>query len=101
VAEDRTETTRTDAKAAADARADAAEAERVEKAEAKAAKAAKGKLARAAESGDPAVQKLMAEREGHSLNIQPDPSLHQQREAAENAIKSIDEQLERLGFTAE
>jgi hypothetical protein len=70
-----------------------------EKAEPRAPKAAK--LARAAESGDPEVQRLMAEREGHAMSIQPDPSLHQQREAAESAIKSIDEQLARRGFTAE
>lgn len=93
VADDKTTTTYTD-KAAADKAAD----DKAEKAE---TKAAKGKLGRAAESGDPAVQKLLAEREGHKLSVVPDPNLHQQREAAESAIKSIDEQLARLGFTAE
>ena len=72
-----------------------------EKAEKTESKTPKGKLGRASESGDPAIQKLLAEREGHLLSLVPDPNLHQQREAAENAIKSIDDQLARLGFTAE
>jgi len=60
-----------------------------------------GKLARAAESGDPAVQKLLAERETHVMNTQPDPDFAAQRDAAEKAIKKIDDQLKELGFTAE
>jgi hypothetical protein len=61
----------------------------------------KGKYARAAESGDPAVQRLLAQREAHVMNSQPDPSFAAQREAAAKAIKDIDAELNRLGFTAE
>jgi hypothetical protein len=59
------------------------------------------KYARAAESGDPAVQRLLAEREAHLMNSQPDPDLAAQREAADRAVKDIDKRLNELGFTAE
>jgi hypothetical protein len=61
----------------------------------------RGALARAGESGDPAVQKLLAERETHVMNSQPDPSFAAQREAADKEIERIDKELARLGFTAE
>lgn len=72
-----------------------AESQKTEKSEPKA------KYARAAESGDPAVQKLLAERETHVMNTQPDPDFAAQREAAQNEIERIDKELNRLGFTAE
>lgn len=102
MADDKT-TTAAEAKAAVAEEKAAADraADRDEKTEKAERKAAKGKLGRAAESGDPEIQKLLAEREGHLLSLVPDPNLHQQREAAENAIRSIDDQLARLGFTAE
>lgn len=71
------------------------------KTEAPKAEPRRGALARAAESGDPAVQKLLAEREAHVMNSQPDPDLAAQREAAGKAIKDIDDKLADLGFTAE
>lgn len=72
-----------------------------QKTEAPKAEPRRAGLARAGESGDPAVQKLLAERETHVMNTQPDPSFAAQREAAEKAIKNIDEKLAELGFTAE
>jgi hypothetical protein len=59
------------------------------------------KYARAAESGDPEVQRLLAQREAHVMNSQPDPSFAAQREAAQAEIERIDKALNKLGFTAE
>lgn len=88
--------------AMADTRADTTKAGETKPAgaQAKAEKPAP-QYARAAESGDPAVQKLLAEREAHLMNAQPDPSLAAQREAAEKAVQDIDKRLNDLGFTAE
>lgn len=61
----------------------------------------KAKLGRAGESGDPAVQRLLAQREAHVMNSQPDPSFAAQREAAQAEIERIDKELNKLGFTAE
>lgn len=63
-----------------------------------AAKKSTVNLSAAGASGDPAVQKLLAEREGHLLSVQPDPSLAAQRENAEKAIAEIDKQLGELGY---
>lgn len=94
--------TRTEAQKAADAKlgagSDKAEKPTDKPAEKPASHATYG---RAGESGDPAVQKLLAEREAHVMNSQPDPSFAAQREAAEAAIKDIDKRLNELGFTAE
>lgn len=58
-------------------------------------------LAPAGQSGDPAVQKLLAERDGHLINIQPaDPEVARRREAAEKAIAEIDRKLADLGYKA-
>lgn len=42
---------------------------------------------RAAESGDPAIQQLLARRQAHAMNQQDDE------------VRAIDEELVRLGFT--
>jgi hypothetical protein len=57
-------------------------------------------LAPAGQSGDPTVQKLLAERELHRMHLEPaaDPEAH--RAAAQKKIDDIDEQLADLGFTA-
>jgi hypothetical protein len=59
-----------------------------------------GALAPAGQSGDPTVQKLLAERELHRMHLEPaaDPEAH--RAAAQKKIDDIDEQLADLGFTA-
>ena len=57
-------------------------------------------LAPAGASGDPDVQRLLAQREAHQMNAQPDPSFAAQREAAEKALKDIDDALAELGYTA-
>lgn len=59
------------------------------------------KYARAGESGDPEVQRLLAQREAHVMNSQPDPSFAAQREAAQAEIERIDKALNELGYTAE
>lgn len=74
-----------------------AESQKTEKPEPK----PKSGYARAGESGDPAVQKLLAERETHVMNTQPDPDFAAQRDAAQKEIERIDKELNRLGFTAE
>lgn len=71
------------------------EAQKTEKSEPKAG------YARAGESGDPEVQRLLAQREAHVMNSQPDPSFAAQREAAEKEIERIDKELNKLGYTAE
>lgn len=72
-----------------------AESQKTEKPEPKA------KYARAGESGDPEVQRLLAQRETHVMNTQPDPDFAAQREAAQKEIERIDKELNKLGFTAE
>lgn len=59
-----------------------------------------GPLAPAGQAGDPAVQKLLADREGHRLALDPDPDAEARRVTAQQAIDVIDAELERLGFTA-
>lgn len=56
-------------------------------------------LASAGASGDPDVQRLLAQREAHLMNSQPDPSFAAQREAAEQALRDIDDALAELGYT--
>lgn len=60
----------------------------------------RGALAPAGQSGDPTIQKLLAEREIHRVNIEPDPDFSERRDTAQKAIDKIDEELEKLGFTA-
>jgi hypothetical protein len=58
-------------------------------------------LAPAGQSGDPDVQKLLAEREGYRLVLEPDdPEVQARRDAARKALDRIDEQLADLGYTA-
>lgn len=58
-------------------------------------------LTPAAESGDPDVHRLLAERQAHLQNIQPeDPDLAARREVAKKAIEDIDKHLAELGYTA-
>lgn len=61
-----------------------------------------GELAPAGQSGDPAIQKLLADRQAHVMNagIEEDPEVKARRDAALEAIKDIDEKLEKLGYTA-
>ena len=61
---------------------------------------APGSLAPAGQSGDPAVQKLLAERELHRMHSEPDPDHAEQAENARKAMAEIDKKLEELGFTA-
>lgn len=77
--------------------------------QAKADKEAKGKvkgpLAPAAESGDPEVQKLLADRQGHlsnlsSLRPEPSPLNADAADVVEAKIRDIDERLAELGYTA-
>jgi hypothetical protein len=86
-----------DAKAAADK---AAAAKSKSDADYKAAR--RGNLSPAGESGDPAVQKLLADRQAHmsNANMDADPALVEQRKVANAAIKEIDDKLADLGFTA-
>jgi hypothetical protein len=60
----------------------------------------RGDLAPAGQSGDPTVQKLLAERELHRMHLEPaaDPEAH--RASAQKKIDDIDEQLADLGYTA-
>lgn len=63
---------------------------------------AKGDLAPAGQSGDPTVQKLLAERQGHVSNMSPDdPEVALRRKAAQEAIDGIDEKLADLGYAAQ
>lgn len=64
------------------------------------ARAEAGNLAPAGQSGDPDVQRLLAEREGHMMSIVPDPNLAVQRERAQKAVDEIDDKLADLGYTA-
>lgn len=61
-----------------------------------------GGLAPAGESGDPAVQKLLAEREIHRMNggLVDDEQTKRNREEAQKKIDEIDKQLADLGYTA-
>jgi colicin import membrane protein len=61
-----------------------------------------GPLARAGESGDPDVHRLLAERQAHVSNagLEPDPAQEAVRKAARDAIDAIDDQLAELGYTA-
>ena len=67
----------------------------------KPAPVAKGKLAAAGESGDPEVHKLLAEREIHTSNLEPDdPGLKERRKAVQEQIDAIDDRLAELGYSA-
>jgi hypothetical protein len=57
-------------------------------------------LAPAGESGDPTVHKLLADRQGHSMVLTPEPDHQARRDAAQAAIDEIDRALAGLGFTA-
>lgn len=59
-------------------------------------------LAPAAESGDPEVHRLLAERQAHVSNagLEPDPAQEVVRKDAKAAIAEIDEKLADLGYTA-
>lgn len=57
-------------------------------------------LAPAGESGDPVVHKLLAERQGHMQNAEPDPDREAARKAAREAVDEIDKKLAELGYTA-
>ena len=61
-----------------------------------------GGLAPAGQSGDPVVQKLLAEREIHRLNggFEDDEDAKNRRAEAKKKIDEIDKELEKLGFTA-
>lgn len=59
----------------------------------------KASLGPAGQSGDPVVQKLLAERQGHALSILPDPDLEAQRAAAQKAVDEIDRKLADLGYS--
>lgn len=73
----------------------------VKKPEQPAATPEKPTLARAAESGDPDVHRLLADRQAHVQNIQPeDPEVAHRREVAAKAVEDIDKELAALGFTA-
>lgn len=63
---------------------------------------AKTAMAPAAESSDPLVHKLLADRQGHAsvAYVEEDPSIAERKKAALAAISDIDEQLADLGFTA-
>src|SRR5262245_33362169 len=66
------------------------------------AKTDHGELAPAGQSGDPYVQKLLAERQGHVMNagIEHDPEVEARQQAAREAIEKIDDELAELGYTA-
>lgn len=58
-------------------------------------------LAPAGQSGEPEVQKLLADRQAHVLNLgEEDPQVAEQRRAARAAIAEIDKKLADLGYTA-
>jgi hypothetical protein len=65
----------------------------------------KASLAPAAESGDPGVHKLLAERQAHATNIAaltPDESVQARLDAAKAAVAGIDKQLaDDYGVTAQ
>lgn len=63
---------------------------------------ARGNLSPAGESGDPVVQKLLAERQAHVSNasLEADPALVEQRKVANAAIDQIDDKLADLGYSA-
>lgn len=60
-----------------------------------------GKLGPAGQSGDPAVQRLLAERDGHLQTAQAEPpDVAERRAAARKAIEEIDRKLADLGYSA-
>jgi hypothetical protein len=66
------------------------------------AKPARGTLLRAAESSDPRVHQLLAQREAHVSNggLEDDPQIEENRKIALAAIKVVDDELAELGFIA-
>lgn len=61
----------------------------------------RGDLAPAGQSGDPAVQKLLAERELHRMHLDPPVDHEAHRAEAQKKIDELDEQLADLGYTAQ
>lgn len=93
--------------ALATAKAEAAQRQRAdEESKANKTRAAKpGDLARAGESGDPVVHKLLADRQGLVSNLasmRPEPSALDEDAAGivEAQIRDIDDRLAELGYTA-
>jgi len=99
VADTKTDTTKTPLQA--DAKTEALKAQVKDSDQAK-ADAPKGALAPAGQSGDPTVQKLLAEREIHRQNagLVDDEQTKRNRDEAKKKIDEIDKQLEDLGYTA-
>lgn len=65
------------------------------------AKPAARDLAPAGQSGDPEVQKLLADRQAHLMNLgEEDPQIAEQRKAAQKVIDEIDRKLADLGYAA-
>lgn len=61
----------------------------------------RAKLAPAGQSGDPAVQRLLAMRDGHLQTAEAEPpDMAERRKAAKEAIADIDQQLADLGYSA-
>jgi hypothetical protein len=104
------DTTKSDAKSAdtkaADGKATESSSSGAAKAQLKDSDQAKtdnpGGLAPAGQSGDPTVQKLLAEREIHRLNagLVDDEETKRNREQAQQEIDRIDDELAKLGYTA-
>lgn len=98
-----TESTTAADKAAADkAAADKATAERAAAAKSPSKPAYRGNLSPASESSDPTVHSLLAQRAAHESNASTDidPAIKEQRDAANKAIKEIDDKLADLGYSA-
>lgn len=72
------------------------------KAAAPKAEAPAASLLPAAESSDPQVHKLLADRQGHvqTASIELDPTVEENKKAALAQIDEIDKQLADLGYTA-
>lgn len=61
----------------------------------------RGGLAPAGQSGDPAVQKLLAERELHRMHLEPAVDHEAHRAEAQKKIAELDDQLAELGYAAQ
>lgn len=94
---------RHEAKARAEAEVAQAERDGRDAKEREKARAKAGPLAPAGQSGDPAVQQLLAQRQGHVTNLaglRPVPDEAAAR-IVEGAIADIDERLADMGYTAQ
>jgi small-conductance mechanosensitive channel len=60
-------------------------------------------LVPASESSNPEVHQLLSQREAHVMNagLDEDPELAAARKAAKDAVARIDDQLAKLGVTAQ